>query len=95
LKQVVLAQSLPTVAVLTGGLDILRMADLRQPLTSLNVPFFRLYGALDGLVPRKVVALLDDLWPQSQSHIIAKAAHAPFISHPDEFCRHIIDFVAA
>jgi len=95
LKQVVLSQSLPTVAVLTGGLDILRMADLRQPLTSLNVPFFRLYGALDGLVPRKVVALLDDLWPQSQSHIIAKAAHAPFISHPDEFCRHIIDFVAA
>lgn len=94
LKQVVLAQALPTVAVLTGGLDILRTADLRQPLAALDRPFLRLYGALDGLVPRKVVPLLDTLWPQSPSHVIAKAAHAPFISHPDVFCQHIIDFAA-
>lgn len=45
----------------------------------------RLYGYLDGLVPRKVVPMLDKLWPHSESYIFAKAAHAPFISHRTSF----------
>ncbi|EIT2806818.1 pimeloyl-[acyl-carrier protein] methyl ester esterase, partial [Salmonella enterica] len=42
---------------------------------------------LDGLVPRKIAPLLDTLWPHSTSQIMAKAAHAPFISHPAAFCQ--------
>ncbi|TKI05035.1 pimeloyl-ACP methyl ester esterase BioH [Martelella alba] len=94
LKGAVLGQPLPTVEVLAGGLDILRTADLRQAMAGLEMPFLRLYGYLDGLVPRKVASLLDTLWPRSRSAMIAKAAHAPFISHPEVFCRHIIDFAA-
>ncbi len=45
---------------------------------------------LDGLVPRKVVPMLDKLWPHSESYIFAKAAHAPFISHPVEFCHLLV-----
>ncbi|MGQ7177035.1 pimeloyl-ACP methyl ester esterase BioH, partial [Escherichia coli] len=44
----------------------------------------------DGLVPRKVVPMLDKLWPHSESYIFAKAAHAPFISHPVEFCHLLV-----
>ncbi len=95
LKQVVLNQPLPTVAALTGGLEILRSADLRNPLAALELPLLRLYGYLDGLVPRKVAGLLDMLWPRSDSMIIPKAAHAPFISHPELFCRTVIDYVNA
>ncbi len=95
LKQVVLSQPLPPVEVLTGGLDILRGADLRDRLTGLSMPLLRLYGYLDGLVPRKVAGLLDQRWPDSQSVIIPKAAHAPFISHPDLFCQNIIQFITA
>ncbi|MEE3652452.1 MULTISPECIES: pimeloyl-ACP methyl ester esterase BioH [unclassified Brenneria] len=83
LKRVVLEQPMPSVEVLNGGLEILRQTDLRPALTSLPLPFLRLYGALDGLVPRKVAGLLDEQWPRSSSLVIPKAAHAPFISHPD------------
>lgn len=92
LKAVVLEQPMPGVDVLSGGLEILKMTDLREQLSDLSVPFLRLYGALDGLVPRKVAGLLDARYPRSESHIFPKAAHAPFISHPGEFCRSIADF---
>ncbi|RYC39036.1 pimeloyl-ACP methyl ester esterase BioH [Pectobacterium zantedeschiae] len=95
LKSVVLEQPMPSVDVLNGGLDILREADLRQPLTDLTVPLLRLYGALDGLVPRKVAGLLDDEWPNSTSVVMPKAAHAPFISHPDAFTEQVIAFAQA
>ncbi|WP_270421923.1 pimeloyl-ACP methyl ester esterase BioH [Citrobacter amalonaticus] len=90
LKKTVLALPMPPVDVLNGGLEILKTVDLRESLTSLTVPFLRLYGYLDGLVPRKVVPLLDALWPASESLIFARAAHAPFISHPDEFCQTLV-----
>lgn len=90
LKQTVLSLPMPDVAVLNGGLEILKTVDLREPLSALMMPHLRIYGYLDGLVPRKVVPLLDSLWPESESQIIAKAAHAPFISHPAEFCSALI-----
>ncbi|HIE7635079.1 pimeloyl-ACP methyl ester esterase BioH [Salmonella enterica] len=87
LKSVVLAQPMPDVEVLNGGLEILKTVDLREALKNVNMPFLRLYGYLDGLVPRKIAPLLDTLWPHSTSQIMAKAAHAPFISHPAAFCQ--------
>ncbi|WP_447856419.1 pimeloyl-ACP methyl ester esterase BioH [Enterobacter sp. WI-ESBL-E8] len=90
LKQTVLSLPMPDVEVLNGGLEILKTVDLREPLASLAVPHLRIYGYLDGLVPRKVVPLLDALWPDSKSQVIAKAAHAPFISHPAKFCSALI-----
>jgi len=90
LKQTVLSLPMPEVEVLNGGLEILKTIDLREPLAALAMPHLRIYGYLDGLVPRKVVPLLDALWPESESQVIAKAAHAPFISHPAEFCSALI-----
>ena len=95
LKQTVLSLPMPDVEVLNGGLEILKTIDLREPLASLTVPHLRMYGYLDGLVPRKVVPLLDNLWPKSQSMVVAKAAHAPFISHPGEFCSALSAFIRA
>ncbi|MCK7429514.1 pimeloyl-ACP methyl ester esterase BioH [Enterobacter chengduensis] len=90
LKQVVLSLPMPDVGVLNGGLEILKTVDLREPLAALTMAHLRIYGYLDGLVPRKVVPLLDALWPDSESQVIAKAAHAPFISHPTEFCSALV-----
>lgn len=92
LKAVVLSQPMPSIAVLQGGLTILQQADLRSEMAQLAVPLLRLYGYLDGLVPRKVAGLLDAQWPDSQSQVMEKAAHAPFISHPEAFSQHVIDF---
>ncbi len=63
---------MPEVDVVNGGLEILKTVDLRQPLQNVPMPFLRLYGYLDGLVPRKVVPMLDKLWPHSESYIFAK-----------------------
>jgi pimeloyl-[acyl-carrier protein] methyl ester esterase len=95
LKEVVLSQPMPPVDVLAGGLEILRSADLREEMATLQVPLLRIYGYLDGLVPRKVAALLDRRWPASASLIIEKAAHAPFISHPHAFCAAVMQFSAS
>ncbi|QKJ85288.1 Pimeloyl-[acyl-carrier protein] methyl ester esterase [Paramixta manurensis] len=92
LKEAVLSLPMPDVAVLEGGLEILRTADLREELDALKAPLLRIYGYLDGLVPRKVASLLDARWPASQSIVMEKAAHAPFISHPEAFCDHLLAF---
>ena len=92
LKRAVLALPMPSAEVLNGGLEILKTADLREPLAGLQQPFLRLYGRLDGLVPRKIIPWLDEQWPQSESQLFAKAAHAPFISHPEAFCEALAGF---
>ena len=73
---------MPSAEALNGGLEILRTVDLRQALVRLPMPFLRLYGRLDGLVPRKIVPLLDDLWPESESILFDKAAHARLFPIP-------------
>lgn len=93
LNQVVLSCPMPEVSVLHGGLRLLAENDLRQALVNLPVPLLRIYGSLDGLVPRRIIPQLDALWPQSCSVMINRAAHAPFISHPDEFCHQIMNFI--
>ncbi|MEG3133697.1 pimeloyl-ACP methyl ester esterase BioH [Rouxiella sp. T17] len=93
LKSMVLDLPIPPVEVLSSGLDILNHQDITAQMQSLTLPFLRIYGALDGLVPRKIAPLLDERWPQSRSAIIPKASHAPFISHPDAFCTLINDFL--
>ncbi|ELX8380475.1 pimeloyl-ACP methyl ester esterase BioH [Providencia vermicola] len=94
LKAIVTDQPVPKVETLNAGLEMLRVVDLRDELKQLTVPFLRLYGYLDGLVPRKVAALLDDRYPNSPSVVMRHSAHAPFISHPDEFCEYLLDFLA-
>lgn len=87
LKSVVLSQPVPEIEVLNAGLEILKTTDLRETMSGICTPHWRVYGYLDGLVPRRIADLLDARWPKSQSYLFQKAAHAPFISHPDEFCR--------
>ncbi|MDM4208283.1 pimeloyl-ACP methyl ester esterase BioH [Klebsiella spallanzanii] len=94
LKSTVLSLPMPSPEVLNSGLEILKTADLRQPLTTLNMPFLRMYGRLDGLVPRKIIPVLDALWPDSTSLVFDKAAHAPFISHPQAFCAPLVELKA-
>ncbi|PHI27950.1 pimeloyl-ACP methyl ester esterase BioH [Budvicia aquatica] len=92
LKQVVFSAPMPEVEVLSSGLVMLELNDLRAELVDLKLPFLRIYGALDALVPRRVIPMLDSLWPCSYSVLINKASHAPFISHSKVFCAEILFF---
>lgn len=83
----------PQLAALEAGLGLLADIDLRDELASLSLPWLRVYGRLDSLVPKAVIPLLDERYPASRSVTFNKASHAPFISHPTEFVEAIRHFV--
>ncbi|MCW8329552.1 pimeloyl-ACP methyl ester esterase BioH [Photobacterium sp. SDRW27] len=93
LKQAVLSRPQPNPEALAAGLRLLAEVDLREQLAQISQPWLRLYGRLDGLVPVKIAAELDELAPQSQRQVFAAASHAPFISHPEEFVEALQSFI--
>ena len=74
---------MPEVDVLNGGLEILKTVDLRQPLQNVPMPFLRLYGYLDGLVPRKVVPMLDKLLASQRIIYLRQSGPCAVISSSD------------
>ncbi|MBK4764806.1 MAG: pimeloyl-ACP methyl ester esterase BioH [Pantoea sp. Brub] len=94
IRKILFFQHKPSIEILNHGLDILSNMDIRGMVSSIKLPFLRIYGALDSLVPRQVVPKVDRLIPLSSSVIIEQAAHVPFISHVDNFCYHITNFLS-
>lgn len=92
-SELVMQHKMPEKVVLDKSLSLLETTDYRNVIAKINQPFCRLYGRLDGLVPKKVINLIDDLAPQSQSHIFEQASHAPFISQPNEFIDYLTMWV--
>ena len=84
----------PTAEGLLAGLRLLESSDLRCDVAQLTMPILRLYGRLDGLVPNKVIPLVDKLLPQSQHYIEPKASHAAFISHPQSTAEQVMAFLS-
>jgi pimeloyl-[acyl-carrier protein] methyl ester esterase len=64
---------------LSSGLSFLRQADMRQVLAETELPLFWLLGERDTLVPAGV----RHEFPDVRAAVIAGAAHAPFLSHPE------------
>jgi pimeloyl-[acyl-carrier protein] methyl ester esterase len=85
IRDLVMQHAQPTRQVLDDSLSLLETSNLSEQLQNISQPFLRLYGKLDGLVPKQVIALIDDLAPNSQRYIFEQASHAPFISHQNEF----------
>lgn len=85
LKQAIAVYPQASAEALTAGLDFLSNQDLRHTFASLTQPVAGCFGALDSLVPAAVVAALQQLQPTAQFQLLAKASHAPFISHRAEF----------
>ena len=94
LKAVVLNQPTPSVEVLNGGLEILRTADLRAPLARWSSRCCGFTAIWMGWCRARSPSCSTPR-PNSTSQLVAKAAHAPFISHPDEFVTMIEAFIAA
>ncbi|AWB68995.1 pimeloyl-[acyl-carrier protein] methyl ester esterase [Saccharobesus litoralis] len=92
LKQQLLEYPSPHLNALKGGLTILEQADLRKNISNITLPTLRLYGRLDALVPQKAIEKIKVFQPSAESVVFAKASHAPFISHLDDFIEEIIRF---
>lgn len=77
------------------GLDILSGSDFRRELSMLDKPVCWLLGARDALVPVALAEKLKILNPEINILIDEEAAHAPFISHPQNFIDALVKFASA
>ena len=75
----------PTVSGLQAGLKLLLNWDLRQDLTQLRIPALYMFGRLDAITPRTTMAIMQKIYPHFDYHVFPKAAHAPFLSHQEQF----------
>lgn len=77
---------------LKAGLGILRTTDYRQ--AAIRQPCLWLLGRLDKLIPSHVAEGLQSL-DYANVKTMSKAAHVPFVTHPDEFMSIVEDFLDA
>ncbi|MDH5610962.1 MAG: pimeloyl-ACP methyl ester esterase BioH [Gammaproteobacteria bacterium] len=82
----------PSAEALRYGLDILSSTDLRAELPRINRPITWLLGGRDALVPVSLAEALKTLKPDINVLVEKEAAHAPFISHSENFASALIDF---
>ncbi|MBP7980080.1 MAG: pimeloyl-ACP methyl ester esterase BioH [Tolumonas sp.] len=80
-------------AALSAGLALLSSVDLRTELSQLRCPVLGIYGRQDSLVPAAAVGPIESLSTGSCSVVFAQAAHAPFISHPQQFIEALRQFL--
>lgn len=93
LRDLVLARPLPHATALTQGLEMLAGIDLRPQIPAIEQPWLRIWGRLDGLVPKRVQPKMPTA-TQIEDVILTKASHAPFISHRDEFLQVFLPWLA-
>lgn len=80
LRTCVERDGLPSSAILSAGLEILRTADLRTVPAALSCPVRAVLGSADPLIPVAVREPLVRLGVDV--HVVDGAGHAPFLSHP-------------
>ena len=70
---------------IADSLAALRAIDLRDEVSLIEQPVFVVTGARDTLVPAAAGAWLARALPGGRLQELDRAAHAPFLSHPDAF----------
>jgi pimeloyl-[acyl-carrier protein] methyl ester esterase len=70
-------------AALAAGLEMLRENDLRALVRTVDLPTLVIAGQYDRVTPPAAAQALVEMMPNAQLLAIARAGHAPFLSHPD------------
>lgn len=91
LRQRLYAHGDPEEASLENGLEILRATDMRDSLKNITSPWLSIMGSRDRLASPKTGEWLEKTVESCRNLTIAKAAHAPFISHRDEFLQAVFE----
>lgn len=93
LRRSLASRSEPDREVLQSGLAILRDCDLRAGLPDILQKSLVIAGARDTLTPLPASQYMARHLPYARLAAIEGAAHAPFLSHPEEFVNHVVDFL--
>ncbi len=80
---------------LQAGLEILQQLDLREQLPQLLVPALVITGQHDRVTPPGAGVYLAQQLPRARHVELARAGHAPFLSHPTEFTHALREFLHA
>lgn len=83
----------PGTEALRAGLNILLESDLRDRVARVQAPALLLHGERDMLTPAGAARWLAEQMENARLHVVPGAAHAPFLSHPDEFSEIAIAFL--
>jgi pimeloyl-[acyl-carrier protein] methyl ester esterase len=93
LRDSLFAHGEPDTASLAMGLEILKDSDLRLKLRDVSIPTLVLAGGYDRLTPADASEYMAERIPGARLEVFPKSAHAPFLSHPDEFAAALLGFV--
>lgn len=83
LKAQLFSRGEPDQQALKTGLSLLQQVDLRNSLSSIEMPVMLIGGERDTLVPPAALSNMAELLPQATVQIIKGAGHAPLLSHPN------------
>lgn len=78
---------------LQRGLELLRDADERAALSSVQVPTLVVAGEYDRITHPDACAYMAQQLPDARYALIKRAGHAPFISHRSEFLTEVHAFL--
>ena len=93
LREHLRAQTEPSPTTLAAGLELLRAVDLRDRVGRVTCPTLLVHGAHDTLCPAAAAVWLAERLPRARLALHERAAHAPFLSHPDWFAATLGDFL--
>lgn len=93
LRQSLMSRGEPDLAALQAGLEILNDADLRAGLPGVCQKTLVIAGERDTLTPLAASQYMVEQMPGARLATIAGAAHAPFLSHPEEFVKRMAEFL--
>ena len=78
---------------LRAALALLEHNDLRELARGINIPTLVVTGQYDRVTPPQAGQALAQLLPQGRLLQIARAGHAPFISHPQQVSAALLEFM--
>ncbi len=93
LRTILFQHGEPDTQALRAGLSLLEATDLRAAAANIRCPVLLLFGRRDNLAPVAAGDAIRRLLPDGRLHVFERAAHAPFLSHLDEFISHLRAFV--
>jgi pimeloyl-[acyl-carrier protein] methyl ester esterase len=93
LREILFTRGRPDVQTLRAGLNILLESDLRGRVAAVKTSTLLLHGERDMLTPVGAAHWLAERMPAARLEVLAGAAHAPFLSHPDEFTEIVTGFL--
>jgi pimeloyl-[acyl-carrier protein] methyl ester esterase len=93
LRSQLFARGRPESEILQGGLHILLNSDLRRDVRMLEQRTLLVHGNHDTLVPPGAAEWMSEQLPHADLHVVNGSAHAPFLSHQNEFVKAVKKFL--